>query len=33
LIDAPVLLAPQMEDYFLPQISEIVEAARRLARY
>jgi 2-oxoisovalerate dehydrogenase E1 component beta subunit len=32
-IDAPVPFAPQMEDYFLPQVSEIVEAARRLARY
>ena len=32
-IDAPVPFAPQMEDYFLPQVSEIVEAARRLASY
>ncbi len=32
-IDAPVPFAPTMEDYFLPNISEIVEAARRLARY
>jgi len=32
-IDAPVPFAPQMEDYFLPQVSEIVEAARRLAKY
>ncbi len=32
-IDSPVPFAPQMEDYFLPQVSEIVEAARRLARY
>ncbi|MEP7038459.1 MAG: hypothetical protein ABI891_08950 [Acidobacteriota bacterium] len=32
-IDAPVPFAPQMEDYFLPQIDEIVEAARRLAAY
>ena len=32
-IDAPVPFAPQMEDYFLPQVAEIVEAARRLARY
>ncbi len=32
-IDAPVPFAPAMEDYFLPQISEIVEAARRLAGY
>jgi len=32
-IDAPVPFAPQMEDYFLPQISEIVDAARKLAAY
>lgn len=32
-IDAPVPFAPQMEDYFLPNIAEIVDAARRLARY
>jgi pyruvate/2-oxoglutarate/acetoin dehydrogenase E1 component len=32
-IDAPVPFAPAMEDYFLPQIPEIVEAARRLAKY
>lgn len=32
-IDSPVPFAPQMEDYFLPQVSEIVEAARRLAKY
>ena len=32
-IDAPVPFAPQMEDYYLPQLSEIVEAARRLAAY
>jgi pyruvate/2-oxoglutarate/acetoin dehydrogenase E1 component len=32
-IDAHVPFAPQMEDYFLPQVSEIVEAARRLAGY
>lgn len=32
-IDAPVPFAPQMEDYFLPQVSEIVEATRRLANY
>jgi len=28
-----VPFAPQMEDYFLPQVSEIVAAARRLASY
>ncbi|HXH69157.1 MAG TPA: transketolase C-terminal domain-containing protein, partial [Pyrinomonadaceae bacterium] len=32
-IDAPVPFAPQMEDYYLPQVSEIVEAARKLALY
>lgn len=32
-IDAPVPFAPQMEDYYMPQISEIVEAARKLAAY
>lgn len=32
-IDSPVPFAPQMEDYFLPQVSEIVEAARKLASY
>lgn len=32
-IDAPVPFAPQMEDYYLPQLNEIIEAARRLARY
>ncbi len=28
-----VLFVPQMEDYYLPQVSEIVEAARKLAAY
>lgn len=32
-IDSPVPFAPQMEDYYLPQVSEIVDAARRLASY
>jgi 2-oxoisovalerate dehydrogenase E1 component beta subunit len=32
-IDSPVPFAPQMEDYYLPQIVEIIEAARRLAAY
>jgi 2-oxoisovalerate dehydrogenase E1 component beta subunit len=32
-IDAPVPFAPEMEDYFLPSISEVVDAARRLAKY
>ncbi len=32
-IDSPVPFAPQLEDYYLPQTSEIVEAARKLANY
>ena len=32
-IDSPVPFAPQMEDYYLPQVSEIVETARKLAAY
>ena len=32
-IDSPVPFAPTMEDYFLPQVSEIVDTARRLAGY
>jgi pyruvate/2-oxoglutarate/acetoin dehydrogenase E1 component len=32
-IDAPVPFAPQMEDYFLPSIDDVVAAARRLAAY
>jgi pyruvate/2-oxoglutarate/acetoin dehydrogenase E1 component len=32
-IDSPVPFAPTMEDYYLPQVTEIVEAARRLAKY
>ncbi len=32
-IDAPVPFAPQMEDYYLPSLIEIIEAARRLANY
>jgi 2-oxoisovalerate dehydrogenase E1 component beta subunit len=32
-IDAPVPFAPQMEDYYLPSLTEIIEAARRLAKY
>jgi 2-oxoisovalerate dehydrogenase E1 component beta subunit len=32
-IDAPVPFAPQMEDYFLPSVKEIVDSARRLALY
>ena len=32
-IDAPVPFAPQMEDYYLPSLIEIIEAARKLANY
>ncbi|HMJ08337.1 MAG TPA: alpha-ketoacid dehydrogenase subunit beta [Pyrinomonadaceae bacterium] len=32
-IDSPVPFAPQMEDYYLPSLTEIIEAARRLAKY
>lgn len=32
-IDTPVPFAPQMEDYYLPSLSEIVEGVRRLAAY
>ncbi|MEO7673265.1 MAG: alpha-ketoacid dehydrogenase subunit beta [Pyrinomonadaceae bacterium] len=32
-IDTPVPFAPQMEDYYQPSLSEIIEAARRLASY
>jgi len=32
-IDAPVPFAPQMEDYYLPSLKEIIETARRLAAY
>ncbi|HSI88647.1 MAG TPA: alpha-ketoacid dehydrogenase subunit beta [Pyrinomonadaceae bacterium] len=32
-IDSPVPFAPQMEDYYLPSLDEIVAAARRLAAY
>jgi len=32
-IDSPVPFAPQMEDYYLPQVSEIMDAARKLAAY
>ncbi len=32
-IDSPVPFAPTMEDYYLPQVTEIVEAAKRLAKY
>src|SRR5690606_13484036 len=32
-IDSPVPFAPQMEDYYLPGLDDIVGAARRLAAY
>jgi 2-oxoisovalerate dehydrogenase E1 component beta subunit len=32
-IDAPVPFAPQLEDYYLPSLAEIIDAARRLASY
>jgi pyruvate/2-oxoglutarate/acetoin dehydrogenase E1 component len=32
-IDTPVLFAPQLEDYYLPSLKEIIETARRLAAY
>src|SRR6478672_2970674 len=32
-IDSPVPFAPEMEDYYLPSLTEIIEAARRLAKY
>ncbi len=32
-IDTPVPAAPQLEDYHLPSVNEIIEAARKLASY
>ena len=32
-IDTPVPFAPQMEDYYLPSLMEIIGAARKLAAY
>ena len=32
-IDAPVPFAPQMEDYFLPGLDEIIQSCRKLANY
>jgi 2-oxoisovalerate dehydrogenase E1 component beta subunit len=32
-IDAPVPFAPQLEDYYLPSLAEIIKTARRLAAY
>jgi pyruvate/2-oxoglutarate/acetoin dehydrogenase E1 component len=32
-IDAPVPYSPPLEDYFLPQVADIIEAARHLVEY
>lgn len=32
-IDTPVPFAPQLEDYHLPSVDEIIEACRKLAKY
>lgn len=32
-IDSPVPFAPQMEDYYLPSLDEIIDACRKLAGY
>ncbi|MCB1023116.1 MAG: alpha-ketoacid dehydrogenase subunit beta [Acidobacteria bacterium] len=32
-IDSPVPFAPQMEDYYLPSLEEIIDACRKLASY
>jgi pyruvate/2-oxoglutarate/acetoin dehydrogenase E1 component len=32
-IDSPVPFAPQLEDYYLPSLNEVVEACRKLAAY
>lgn len=32
-IDSPVPFAPQMEDYYLPSLDEIIDACRKLASY
>jgi 2-oxoisovalerate dehydrogenase E1 component beta subunit len=32
-IDSPVPFAPQMEDYYLPNLAEITEACQKLASY
>jgi pyruvate/2-oxoglutarate/acetoin dehydrogenase E1 component len=31
--DTPVPYAPTLEDHFLPQVGDIVKAARKLAKY
>ena len=32
-IDTPVPYSPPMEDYYLPQTKDVVDAARKLAAY
>jgi pyruvate/2-oxoglutarate/acetoin dehydrogenase E1 component len=32
-LDAPVPFSPPLEKYYLPNVGDIVEAARKLARY
>jgi len=32
-IDTPVPYSPPLEDYFMPQVSDVVDAARKLAAY
>ena len=32
-IDTPVPYSPPLEDYYLPQVNDVVEAARKLAAY
>ena len=32
-IDTPVPYSPPLEDYYLPQVKDVVEAARKLAAY
>ena len=32
-IDTPVPYSPPLEDYYLPQIKDVVDAARKLAAY
>jgi 2-oxoisovalerate dehydrogenase E1 component beta subunit len=32
-IDTPVPYSPPLEDYYLPQVKDVVDAARKLARY
>jgi len=32
-IDTPVPYSPPMEDYYLPQVKDVLDAARKLAAY